>query len=190
MQGYVNIAEASKITGKHKDTIRRLVRSNKGSSNIVTGRKKEYLISRQWLNDYYDLQPSPTEAPQQADNSPVDKEPSPEPTTQINSLYEALADQLKAKDKQIEQLQQIILEKEANTTKLQDQFQHLLATKQLPADTSNYAINNQPTPEVEVIKTSNKQKAKKQQPNKKKKTKVELTTKEPKPAKKQRWWQR
>ena len=130
MQGYVNIAEASKITGKHKDTIRRLVRSNKGSSNIVTGRKKEYLISRQWLNDYYDLQPSPTEAPQQADNSPVDKEPSPEPTTQINSLYEALADQLKAKDKQIEQLQQIILEKS----------QHNQITRPVPALTSNKTI--------------------------------------------------
>ena len=52
-------------------------------------------------------------------------------------MIEALTKQLDAKDEQIKELQALLKEKEANTTKLQDQFQHLLARQTLPASFDN-----------------------------------------------------
>jgi len=149
MQGYVNINEASRLTGKHKDTIRRLVKNNKGGNNIVTGRKKEYLINKEWLLNIYELTPentTHTEAPQQAKQPKDDIEHTPEPTGEANSLYKTLAKQLEAKDQQIAELQKLLHEKEANNTKINDQFQQLMGRFMLPATTPTEAQPDQAEP--------------------------------------------
>lgn len=168
-QAFLNIKEASRYVGKHPDTIRRLIKAHKTSSNIVKGRQGQYLINTEWLKSLYDT----TEAPGIDNNQPDDKQPTENEKSQPASLYEALSKQLEAKDRQIDQLQQIILEKEANTTKLQDQFQQLLASRQLQA-------TNQPTP-AEVVVTHATDQAK---PGKKTKTKANPTKQGSKPAKK------
>ena len=80
MQGYVSILEATKLTGKHKDTIRRLVKQNKTTNNIVTG-KKGYLINKEWLLSNYELTPDKTthtEAPQSVFTTQDEHQPTPE----------------------------------------------------------------------------------------------------------------
>lgn len=146
MQDYVTIKQASKLTEKHTDTIRRLVKANKSNRQyIVTNTSGQYLIKKDWLLQQYgiEVENEPNRAPVSEDIKTAEYSGGFEHKSSTSALYEALVEQLSAKDKQIEQLQQIILEKEANTTKLQDQFQQLLATQQLPARVT-------PTPQEEL----------------------------------------
>lgn len=188
---YISIAEASKLTGKHKDTIRRLIKSNTGSPHIVKGKKGQYLLDTYWLKSQYGLD-EPHTAPTTGDNPKDDTEPSSNSDKAISAVIEALTKQLEAKDKQIESLQVIIKEKEDNTTKLQDQFQQLLASAQLPARTQSRqayeaeAQPSDPTPQEnsKVKKTQSKPK----KPASKSKPKAKPTPK--KPEKKKHWWNR
>ncbi len=188
MQGYVSILEATKLTGKHKDTIRRLVKQNKSSTNIVSS-KKGYLINKDWLLSNYELTPDKTthtEAPQ-AVFTPQDEPIPTSDNTVTVPLIEALTNQLAAKDDQINKLQALLSEKEANTTKLQDQFQHLLARQTLPATvddntvTATYTEPEQVAQPESVTEQEPKPAAKKpqakKQPKKKKQSKAKQPTK-------------
>lgn len=142
MQGYVDINAASELTGKHKDTIRRLIKQNPKSQYIIKGRQGQYLISKDWLIDQYALtpaEPTATEAPQQGQVPTGDNQTNPSTAGATQGLYEALAKQLESKDQQIAELQKLLHEKEANNTKINDQFQQLMGRFLLPA--------NAPTPE-------------------------------------------
>jgi cell division septation protein DedD len=185
MKTKVTIKEASELTAKHPDTIRRLIKEHEGT-RFVTKRKNKYLIDTDWLLGYFE----PIEAPTSPDNSAEDKQPDLKQETATEPFISALVQQLEAKDQQIINLQTLLSEKEANTTKLQDQFQQLLATQQLPAG------DNQPQPvtyetpiETEVKTTKPKPKTKKKTTTRKPQGKA--TTKPVKPSPKpKKWWKR
>jgi len=181
---YITITEASQLVGKHKDTIRRLIKTNVGSPHIVKGKKGQYLVDSYWLKSQYGLDEAP-EAPTAGANQQDDKEPSTGSIKAISAVVEALTAQLDAKDKQIESLQVIIKEKEDNTTKLQDQFQQLLASAQLPAKTQSREPYEAKATEP---KEPSKPKPKKAAPKKKKQAKKAAPKQEPNSKKK--WWQR
>lgn len=130
MQGFITIKEASQLTGKHADTIRRLIKENKDTKYVAKDRKGRLIIDSQWLATVFE----PTEAPTSPDNSQDTEQTTPHSQTSLEPVINALTSQLNAKDQQIANLQSLLSEKEANTTKLQDQFQQLLARQQLPAD--------------------------------------------------------
>lgn len=192
--GYIDIKEASELVKVHPDTIRRLVKKHTGTSNIYKGKspKAPYLINKDWLLTMYSLN-EPQTAPITGDNQKDDKEPSTNSDKAISAVIEALTKQLEAKDKQIESLQVIIKEKEDNTTKLQDQFQQLLASAQLPARTqSRQAYEAEATQQEpqENPKPKNKPKTTKQV-NKTPQSKGKKTKQAPqKPEPKKRWWSR
>jgi hypothetical protein len=199
MQDYVNITKASEITGKHKDTIRRLIRQNPKNPNIMKGNKGEYLISRVWLENIYSLN-EPHTAPVTAENNPDEQSPNLEMNNAMSAVVEALTAQLQAKDTQIEQLQKIIIDKEANTTKLQDQFQQLLASRQLAETTITKptkasepetadVVTVKPTENTEITVNKKSKKPKKKASKQKpvaKNSKVTASNKQPK----KRWWKR
>lgn len=136
MQGYVDINAASELTGKHKDTIRRLIKQNPKSQYIIKGRQGQYLINKTWVLDQYGVTPensSHTEAPQGAQQVKDDTTPVSDTTGAGQELYNTLAKQLEAKDQQIAELQKLLHEKEANNTKINDQFQQLMGRFLLPA---------------------------------------------------------
>lgn len=201
MQDYVNITKASEITGKHKDTIRRLIRQNPKNPNIMKGNKGEYLISRVWLENIYSLN-EPHTAPVTAENNPDEQSPNLEMNNAMSAVVEALTAQLKAKDTQIEQLQKIIIDKEANTTKLQDQFQQLLASRQLAETTATKQAEHAEPKQADVMtivpdknagitepKKANQPKRKRNKSNPKKTTK-EIKETGKKEQSKKRWWLR
>jgi len=139
MQGYVDINSASELIGKHKDTIRRLIKQNPKSQYIIKGRQGQYLINKQWLLDQYGVTPAvttDTEAPQGAQQGKDDTTPVSDTTGASQELYNTLAKQLEAKDQQIAELQKLLHEKEANNTKINDQFQQLMARFLLPSSTT------------------------------------------------------
>jgi len=216
MQGYVTIKEASKLTGKHPDTIRRYWKVNgkvdEGlkAKYTTTGKGGVLLINKKLL----ELELEAPEVPTATEQPRVDNQTIPAEQNSIQAVIEALTNQLSAKDKQIDQLQQIVLEKEANTTKLQDQFQRLLASQQLPA-TASSVYEQQPaeayeTPAPEPMQTevkpaqampkrkpaAKKKTATKQAKNPTKQGKKPATKTKPapakptKPEKKKRWWGR
>lgn len=210
MQGtskYINIKEASQLTGKHPDTIRRLWQDDKGQVIVkiqskYTQRDKQnrLLIDSEWLLSHY----KPLSAPTNTSYNENEQTPTLPQNNQLDTLIAALQKQLDAKDSQILGLQQIIHDKEANTTKLQDQFQQLLATQQLPVqtqDTASYAPTQAevvitevevPMQAPETPKQTPKKPRKKTKANPKKKTnKKEITGKinETKQTKKS-WWRR
>lgn len=200
-EGYITIAEASEITAKHKDTIRRLIKTNVGSPHIVKGKKGQYLIDSYWLKSQYGLD-EPHTAPTAGDNQKDDKEPSTNSDKAISAVIEALTKQqealtkeLEAKDKQIESLHVIIKDKEANTTKLQDQFQQLLASAQLPARVqSQQTYEAEAQPADPTPQENPKPKTKPKVANQTKSTATKQAKKaKPTPKKtdkKKRWWQR
>lgn len=151
MQGYVDINAASELTGKHKDTIRRLIKQSPKSQYIIKGRQGQYLINKQWLLDQYAITPvetTNTEAPQGAQQTKDDTTPVSDTTGAGHELYNTLAKQLEAKDQQIAELQKLLHEKEANNTKINDQFQQLMARFLLPATTAaeqGEPLETQPT---------------------------------------------
>lgn len=208
--GYIGIKEASLLVGVHPDTIRRLIKQHKGSSNIVQGKgsKAPYYLNADWLKAIYSLN-EPHTAPTAGDHQQVDKEPSPDTNNAISVVVEALTAQLEAKDKQIDKLQHIIAEKEANTTKLQDQFQQLLATTRLPAQAASTTayeaditeappqqVNSKPRKPQSRRKTTTKQVKRQQVNSKPKSSPKKVTTKKQsdniKATKqvKKRWWNR
>ena len=212
MQGidkYITIKEASKLTGKHPDTIRRLWQDDKGQvipkiQAKYTQRDKQnrLLIDSEWLISQYEPITSPTSNTNNGNN----QSQAPAPNQAMDSVILALTAQLEAKDNQILGLQQIIHDKEANTTKLQDQFQQLLATQQLPGpaqttDTTTYepaqveVVTTEvevPMQEPEMPKQTPKKPRKKTKAKSKNKTNKKETIKkasEPEQTKKS-WWRR
>ena len=104
---YITIQEASKITGKHKDTIRRLVKSHLGSEYITKGKRSQYLLNKDWLQSYYEIN-EPLQADKSRDNLKDDIQATPNNSNILERTIEALTSQLEAKDKQIERLQNTI----------------------------------------------------------------------------------
>jgi len=138
MSEFVTIKQASEITGKHADTIRAVIRKHKGSKEVTKDSKGRLLVSVELLKlTYPDLEGGQEasqegtegQGEQQSVNNPTQATEAPQ--TGLGAVINALTSQLEAKDKQIDNLQQIIKEKEDNTTKLQDQFQQLLGRQQL-----------------------------------------------------------
>lgn len=146
---YITITEATAITGKHKDTIRRLVKTHKTSGYIATGKKHQYLIDKQWLLDMYDINDAP-EAPISDANIKDDTQPSPNTPDSLHKTLEALTAQLEAKDKQIER-QQSTIDKLASDYSLLFSQSQTLQGYLLPAQN-----DNKPAPAVEVIQEAPK----------------------------------
>ena len=191
----LTIKQGAELTGKSPDTIRRLIKKNKGSSGVVLDKVKGYLIDKDWLLQQFEPHTGSTAT----DNSNDESEPTPTFDYSSNPILEALVKQLYEKDQQISRLQETILQKEANTTKLQDQFQQLLA-RQLPAGTdspkeaTSFTQDTSEPPEAEILMkpkpTTKKPKTTKQVTKKKSapaKTKPEPVVEKPKPK---RWWSR
>ena len=187
MQGFITIKEASELTGKHTDTIRRLAKDTNNPKLVTKDRKGRVIINSEWLVSNFE----PTEAPASPDNIIDDKQPNQPNNNALEPVINALTSQLEAKDQQIAKLQSLLSEKEGNTTKLQDQFQQLLARQQLPASIDDDQPPAYAEPmQTEVKQTKSKPKAKKAKPanagKKQGKTKAKPA---PKQAKKS-WWRR
>lgn len=132
MQGYATIQEASKLTGKHKDTIRRLAKQNQSSNNVVKG-KNGYLINKEWLLSHYDLTSVTTTSPE-APGATFDSEDEQEATAEVktmeqtasvtDSLIKALTNELEAKNLIIKQqqdtIQQIVDQQQQLTARLME----------------------------------------------------------------------
>jgi len=204
MQGYLNISEASQLTGKHKDTIRRLIRQNPKNSNIMKGNKGEYLINRAWLENIY----SPNE-PHTAPATGETKQDEPTTDSGINNVVsgvlESLNKELESKNKQIERQQQTIDKLAGDYSQLLHQSQQLqgLLLPASPRQSQAYEANIKEAPAADP-KPQNNHKVKipqskvknptKQGKNTRKTTKKQIDKKvdSPKPEKsqKKRWWSR
>lgn len=205
MQGYLNISEASQLTGKHKDTIRRLIRQNPKNSNIMKGNKGEYLINRAWLENIY----SPNE-PHTAPATGETKQDEPTTDSGINNamsaVIEALTAQLQAKDQQLERAQATIDKMASDYSTLLNQSQQLQGLL-LPKSTGqNYKnekeseqepshpikeqqVYTKPkTPQSKVKKVSKQ--AKKTPKTTKKKSQKTPEKSQAEKEKKKRWWNR
>lgn len=199
MQGYLNISEASQLTGKHKDTIRRLIRQNPKNSNIMKGNKGEYLINRAWLENIY----SPNE-PHTAPATGETKQDEPTTDSGINNamsaVIEALTAQLQAKDQQLERAQATIDKMASDYSTLLNQSQQLQGLL-LPANTnqkkdySDIKENQekpQQEPQVYPRPKTPQSKGNKATKQAKKTAKTTKKVDSPKPEKsqKKRWWKR
>lgn len=183
--GYLSIKQASELVGVHADTIRRLVKQHQSSKNIIRakGTKSPYYINELWLRNIYAID-EPHTSPRTSETSTDEPTNQQDENNKPQALYEALVNQLTAKDEQIKALQQIIVEKEANTTKLQDQFQKLLATQKLISEPQDQHSNQPTVVEPELTTQPSRQK----NPTKKEKTKTKKPTdKKTKPTKKRFW---
>lgn len=187
MQGFITIKEASELTGKHTDTIRRLAKDTNNPKLVTKDRKGRVIINSEWLVSNFE----PTEAPASPDNQPDDKQPNQPNNNALEPVINALTSQLEAKDQQIAKLQTLLSEKEGNTTKLQDQFQQLLGMQQLPANTDDNIKPAYAKPmQTEVKQTKSKPKVKKAKPTNTRKKQGKTKAKPaPKQAKKS-WWRR
>ena len=192
MQGYVNIIEASVLTGKHKDTIRRLIKNNKQSKYIVKGRKGQYLLDKTWLINQYDITPV-NSSHIEASQSTFDSVDDIQATGAEQGLYDLLAKQLSAKDAQIAELQKLLHEKESNTTKLQDQFQQLLSKQQmLVASTQKEPVTPKKDSNTSATVEATTVKVKKNKSVKPKKSTPKIKNVNPitEVKTKKRWWAR
>lgn len=149
MQGYITIKEASTLTGKHADTIRRLIRENKESKYVARDKKDRVLVDRQWLLSNFDEKVNVEESAEEVTQE------NPSASGDIQTVITALNNQLEAKDKQIAELLQANREKEANQTKLADQFQQIIAGLQIPANTQPpVVVEDEPVvAQAEVMQT-------------------------------------
>lgn len=188
MQGFITIKEASELTGKHTDTIRRLAKDTNNPKLVTKDRKGRVIINSEWLVSNFE----PTEAPASPDNQPDDKQPNQPNNNALEPVINALTSQLEAKDQQIAKLQTLLSEKEGNTTKLQDQFQQLLGMQQLPANTDDNIKPAYAKPmQTEVKKTKSKPKANKSRLQSKPKPKASKPkTKQTTKQVKKSWWRR
>jgi hypothetical protein len=193
MKESITIKEASLLTGKHPDTIRRLAKDNKQSKHVSTDRKGRITINKAWLLSCFETSGAPvSDETGQADNEPMANN-----ISGIEPVINALTKQLESKDLQIANLQALLSEKESNTTKLQDQFQHLLARQQLTAGSNEaenntydkpmqteVSIDNNDVQEPVIIKQAKPKKVTKKGSKKKPVSKTIKQTS----TKKKRWW--
>ena len=216
---YITLKEASQKYNKHPDTFRRLFRDEQGNVNEELKASHSKLINRRlaidesWLVAQLGLSIEPLNEDTSEQASSLGED------TNLTDLIKALTDQLSikdsqlaTKDSQIAELTATIREKEQNTTKLQDQFQQLLA-RQLPSNVESRAAYDQPvrTEVTEPMQTYSEQdsaesetvtvrvgqsKAKRQstakpksKPRAKPKAHKKATPKQVQPVNK-RWWQR
>jgi DNA-binding transcriptional MerR regulator len=134
--GYIGIKEASQLVGVHPDTIRRLIKQHKGSSNIVQGKgeKAPYYLNADWLKSIYGLN-EPHTAPVTGDNQKDDTEPTTDTNKAISAMYEAqitrLELELKEKGETIKELLNQHKDLISQQQQLQDQLKFIL----LPANT-------------------------------------------------------
>jgi hypothetical protein len=184
----LTIKEASKLTGKHPDTIRRLLKDNQAHKSI--GRGGKVLVDREWLLLHF----KPAQTPDTEAEVIIDNTPTPEPTQQdtVQSLISSLQQQLDAKDQQINSLlenQKLYAEQ---TTKLQDQYQQLLA-RQLHTGTTELAEAEVMQTEV-IVPNSKPKPASKAKPRKTKakpkKPASKAQAKQKQQPKNKKWWQR
>jgi hypothetical protein len=197
MQGYITIKEASELTGKHPDTIRRLW---KGADNrvidelkakyTVTGKGGVVLVNKELIVQAFGA----TTEPVSGSSEQAEQVTGFDNQSSVQAIYEArvqdkqaevdrLAEQLKAKDLQIAEFQ-----------KQSDQFQRIVARLQLPAGSEPTAYAEPVQTEVVVPKAEAKPKAKPRtkagakqvaKPKAKKSVKKQVKAKlEPK----RRWW--
>lgn len=190
----LTIKQGAELTGKSTDTIRRLIKKNKGSSGVVLDKVKGYLIDKEWLLQQFEPHTGPTAT----DNSNDETEPTPTFDYSSNPILEALVKQLYEKDQQISRLQETILQKEANTTKLQDQFQQLLA-RQLPTgsdnpkETPSFTQESSEAPEAVILKkpkTPTTNTTAKKRATRKKNTPAKAKPEPVVEEKPKRWWSR
>lgn len=204
--GYIGIKEAGQLVGVHPDTIRRLIKQHKGSSNIVQGKgsKAPYYLNADWLKSIYGLN-EPHTAPVTGDNQQDDKEPSPDTNKAISAAYEAhiksLEHQLSEQNKTITELLQQHKDLISQQQQLQDQLKFIL----LPANTGSSQPVEADITEAPAQQVSNKPK----KPQSRRKTTTKPTknptkqgdkpvtkpvdkkpTPNKKPQTKKRWWSR
>jgi hypothetical protein len=200
MADFITIKQAGSLTGKHPDTIRRIIgRNSTNSTDIVRGKKGQYLLNSDWICNQLGITPKnePFRADLSAPNSTDDKEPMPEQNSITNAHIESLERHIESLERQLEEKGQFIKtlsegvienlrDKEANTTKLQDQYQQLIA-RQLPATSSAEPMTEKNYPaEAEVSEEdspSEKKKKTKKKPGKKQKKQTTDQVKK-------RWWRR
>jgi len=156
---YITIKEASKYTGKHPDTIRTLVRKNRGSDHIISDSKGRILISTELLKQTYPMtSPEPLEQldiEKEAERVTSDKKnqqtassQGSERASEHSELIKALTDQLKAKDNQIEHLTATV----SKALDQQQQLSGLLLRATNEPVTSTQQENEPTTKQVKKIK--------------------------------------
>jgi uncharacterized coiled-coil protein SlyX len=200
MADFITIKQAGSLTGKHPDTIRRIIKNNKtNTTDIVRGKKGQYLLNSDWICNQLGIanKNEPFRADLSPSNSSDDEEPITEQKNSTNAHIESLERHIESLERQLAEKGQFIKtlsegvvenlrDKEANTTKLQDQYQQLIA-RQLPATSSAEPMTEKQYPAEaeapEVIRPSEPKNKKKQKPGKKQK---KQTTEQVK----KRWWRR
>lgn len=167
MKDYITLKQAAELTGKHVDTLRALIKKNKGST--LKDEKGRVLVSVSLLQSHY---PQTGQVDDTTDKATTDatKQATGQGSTTTDSLIKALTDELQAKNTIIKQQQETI-------QKIVDQQQQLTGLL-MSSNTPNAAEKSDkttPVNSIEDIVTENKVKEKKE--NKKKNRKA-----------KQHWW--
>lgn len=202
--GYISIKEASRLVGVHPDTIRRLIKQHKGSSNIAQGKgsKSPYYLNTDWLMNIYGLNEphtSPVTAEKQQDEPPTSSDMNNAMSELIEELkakneehIEDLKAELKAKNDQIAELQATNRELAVGYKELLENSQKLqglsLSAKTSEPETAD-VVTVKPTENTEITVNKKSKKPKKKNTKTKpvtKNSKVTASNKQPK----KRWWKR
>ena len=205
--GYIGIKEASKLVGVHPDTIRRLIKQHKGSSNIAQGKgpKAPYYINTDWLKSIYGLN-EPHTAPTTGETKQDEPTTDPGINNAMSAVIEALTAQLQAKDQQLERAQATIDKMASDYSTLlnqSQQLQGLLLPKSTGQDYQNAKGSEEepshPIKEQQVyhkvktpqsrVKNATKQ-AKRTKKTTKKQTAQKVDSPKPEKSQKKRWWMR
>lgn len=202
--GYISIKEASRLVGVHPDTIRRLIKQHKGSSNIAQGKgsKSPYYLNTDWLMNIYGLNEphtSPVTAEKQQDEPPTSSDMNNAMSELIEDLkakneehIEDLKAELKAKNEQIAELQATNRELAVGYKELLENSQKLqglsLSAKASEPETAD-VVTVKPADSTEITDPKKSKKPKKKNTKTKpvtKNSKVTASNKQPK----KRWWKR
>lgn len=202
--GYISIKEASRLVGVHPDTIRRLIKQHKGSSNIAQGKgsKSPYYLNTDWLMNIYGLNEphtSPVTAEKQQDEPPTSSDMNNAMSELIEDLkakneqhIEDLKAELKAKNEQIAELQATNRELAVGYKELLENSQKLqglsLSAKTSEPETAD-VVTVKPADSTEITDPKKSKKPKKKNTKTKpatKNSKVTASNKQPK----KRWWKR
>lgn len=202
--GYISIKEASRLVGVHPDTIRRLIKQHKGSSNIAQGKgsKSPYYLNTDWLMNIYGLNEphtSPVTAERQQDEPPTSSDMNNAMSELIEDLkakneehIEDLKAELKAKNEQIAELQTTNRELAVGYKELLENSQKLqglsLSAKTSEPETAD-VVTVKPADSTEITDPKKSKKPKKKKTKTKpvtKNSKVTASNKQPK----KRWWKR